>query len=589
MTASNMTIQKFSTGSDSTSSSGWPSPTPSCTGSDLSHLISPRLQEMHRRLSKEFTPGIVGRCLIYSSLEQRTGVTSSSSSVTENVNELEMRYRIAINSQLQMLSKQLFASRPHLPLSEDMHRGFQQLIFSVYRFPGLYTELPDGNREKTRVENLLDFLKELNASPLEDREVAHLLRRGLAQYTPTVTNDAIQQGAKLIKLQHLAKSSMRKQTLEKDQEYSLGLYRGMKDMTLISNSKGEVIGKLKTFIPEAEFPNNFRCEALGYAYDQLAGIGMTCATKTAWITLEDEIRQIAHFFKTHREDEARLRFSELPDAIRACIDLGKSAKISARAIELYLKSDDFKSYKDNNELARKEQMGTLQVWAKGATAVKTLLTDSPGTGLMLRNIPVAVAHTHALLAWIKGAKDCHIANTLITPGAPTLLDCDDEHLLTLNNIGKKPAIDNFRLWQFGLPQSGIPFSRAELFLLATSYISQKLQEWNQSQRSVVYNEGKFQRRPAPWISAEASDAQQLRMQEVERRAKDALLYGPPFSPQDLYHEMVEGSSLAVRAKQNGVPGVLAYDTPLDPWWDSRFFESTFIQNMHELYPSYEVL
>ncbi len=572
---------------------GCTAPLPSTSApqvSGLSSLISPGLQEIYHRLSKEFIPSIVGKCLLYSTLEQTNGATCSSSRGVGDVNEREMRHRIELNANILSLTEQLLTSRPHLALSKDISKGLQQQLFAIYRFPGLYTELPEDDRERTRVENLLGFLHELNACPLTDEEVLHLLRRGLSQYAPSVTSNAIRQSAQLMRLHNLAKCAMRKLTLVKDQEYSLGLYRGMKDMTLLTDEKGEVIGKLKTFVPDPVFPNNFRCEALGYAYDQLAGIGMTCATKTAWITFEDEIRQIAHFFMTHREEEARVRFAELPEEVRANIDLGTTACEGARAITRYLRSDHFKSFKKNSELAQKEQASTLQVWAKGANAVKTLLTDSPGTGLLLKSIPTAIVHSHAVLAWIKGAKDCHIANTLLTPTAPILIDCDDEHMLSPNHIGKTPAIDNFRLWQFGLPQSGIPFTRPELFLMATSQISQKLQAWNGSQRSVVCSEGKFQRLPTPWMPREALKAQQLRMKDMERRAQDALFsYGPPFSPQDLYQEMIVGAPLVAGALEEGVPGILAYDKPAAPWWGSRFLESQFIQNMHELYPSYEVI
>ncbi len=227
-----------------------------------------------------------------------------------------------------------------------------------------------------------------------------------------------------------------------------------------------------------------------------------------------------------------------------------------------------------------------------------LLSERMGVGASLRDVSVAMAHRYAVLGWIKGSKDGHVANTLLqfdsgTPStsaitsssttieAPTtsrlsnFLDCDDEFLLGANLAFGTEENNNLplwkfgflRMWQMGLPQSAVPFSRAELFLLATSNISHKLAQLNRNCR---------------WIKPEDLEQQRLRVDALEMRAKQAFDEGTSFSMRDLYHEVVtDADKVADVARQ--FPPILAYDLPRMPDWDPSFNTPTFAQNMHDLY------
>ncbi|MES2121773.1 MAG: hypothetical protein V4492_03220, partial [Chlamydiota bacterium] len=292
----------------------------------------PVLRQMHADFRRGYDAEIVDKCFRYCAFLRHLDLVvsqptcSSSPSTTALPYEeiyKELHFRIDKITEFTSLILTLFEEiRPSLPGSAETYRMIQGVAFSIYRYPVFYIQQPADNPERMRVENLIAFMRVLNESPMKDEDVAYLLRVGVNQYVQTVSSQDIEQGARLSQMHRRATYSYRAQTLVRGTTYSDT--HTDKRMYLIADEIGSTIGKLKTFVPAVYHYNCPRHEALGYAYDQLLGAGMTCPTSVAAIfpsyerEVTNELRQIAGLLKMNRQ-EGKDQFAQLPIALKNAI------------------------------------------------------------------------------------------------------------------------------------------------------------------------------------------------------------------------------------------------------------------------------
>lgn len=336
---------------------------------------------------------------------------------------------------------------------------------------------------------------------------------------------------------------------------------------------------------------------------------------------EGELRQIIRLFENGNERQAFIRFLALPTLTKNSIfgwvftlkqprnptltygedcffgryGFESNTEDRVQAIQVYLSSPAFRklkslvTFRPTPSMNDGQNLGVLQLWRSSENA-ENFLNDRPDAGKLMREISVAKCHRYALLGWLKGPKDGNLSNTLLqlktestslvgssTGGGSsearveTFLDCDDELLSAKNKAYPQSAMDNLRVWQFGLPQNARPFFRAELLLLASSSIGQKMSQWT---------------RKMYWIHPEGLDAQRMRVSELEPRALMALRSGNSFSPRDLYREVISDAT-AVESSFKDVPPVLAYDPPRKILWHGDTRTPVFVSNMGQLYQTEE--
>jgi hypothetical protein len=379
----------------------------------------------------------------------------------------------------------------------------------------------------------------LESAPSSQKDQELLLRVAFALFVPHSYRDDLKGTERLKGLYQRAKALTRRGQIQVEE-----LLYGK--MALVREGE-RIVAKYK--------PNHAGAaarEALGYACTAALGLPFTPPTIMARLSVRQEISELARLLRYSVKDRQGIeqRFAELPQAVQngVCDCLcrlkttrsqeglgealwrdGKAASDleRARALETYLDTQLFRRFETEHPLADVDARGSLQLWIGGITQrILELLTEDGSGGTHLKGLSPVLVQLYALAGIIKGSRDGSSGNTLatFTDGAlDALYEFDDECSL--------PTDDDFshlRMWQFGLPQADLPFSRAVLHLFSQPEVLQRVKALGGSP-------------DCAFVPSEALQKQQERVQRLGRLFQEELRKeSPTLTPRALFFQLFGG-------------------------------------------------
>lgn len=348
-----------------------------------------------------------------------------------------------------------------------------------------------------------------------------------------------------------------------------------KSIFTICSHTNEIIGKYKP-----NYPGVAAREVKGYAYDSILGLGYTAPTgfaqlsmERALLSLKDSFQLAEDGFKIAKALEkegllelAHLRFKEAMDLHAKAMDQAASfpeeikqglyGSLSARfnfeyinsgaglwwnndckivpdryrvfAIQDFISGEIFNRFKTANSFETKCKTGSIQRWiTEPQQRVVDFLVNDRAAGDRLREISKTQVHLYCILGLIKGSRDGHSGNALVTfsedGSIKKIYEFDDERSMPVDNV-----YTEFRLWQFGLPQADLPFDRTVALFFSKTSLLKQFQSYNRFDRQELIF-------PKTYAAQEQRIAKMIELFQLE-----VVKSVPTLTPRQLFFELFGG-------------------------------------------------